>query len=573
MSIISLTKISAFDFHAQTVEKASESKIEIGVPGYLILLIVLFTSFYNIDGMGIMQSDEITYAVSARESSDQWMWWINGGDPASFDKLIGSYGGVFNGSSFMKPLQHMALTVIGFVTSDTALGTRVWQAGFRVLVVGALLFWGPQCWGRPVSLLAALFFSFNVGSAATWRLGLAHGQSAGLILLACLFYSVACFRSVPKVWLLTGGLLMGALLSHMNTIPYLLGFVVVEGWRWWRSEPREVMPGAVYMGLGGLAVYGVSEMWHGIHFLLLPMDEINAITRNPLKSTVGQWLGMFYIATGWPESTLAQRIYMYLVVPLFAEGLPMLLLGLFGIGSTIYRPEGKIAYLLPVAICVLSLGFFLSGSRTNLELRNLAPLFPFMAFFAAVGAERLLRASRTRLFGWIWVVLALAHAVWNMVDILVVQSGHGEVARQLRNEGITQVYTNKWMPESGGDFPVKVSVFADYGLSTRNLLFVSDRLEENEALLVQKKWISERKSKALRGLMESHEHYKVQTHIPPKYIEYRAMRLIPTIILPGPLKEIQQLVMDAYESREFVVFRGPIKLTMDFRSAFTVQYP
>ena len=125
----------------------------VGVDGGLILLVVLFTSFYNIDDMGITQSDEMVYAIYGRESGELWAWWLSGADRIAFEQLVSSYGGSFNGGSFKKPLQHMAVTAIGFMTPDTAWGTRVWQAGFRVVVI-----FGPRYLGPTRSALGSPFF-------------------------------------------------------------------------------------------------------------------------------------------------------------------------------------------------------------------------------------------------------------------------------------------------------------------------------------------------------------------------------------------------------------------------------
>ena len=137
-----------------------------GLGSGVILLLALITSFYNLRAIDLAQSDDLVYAIYARESPDQWSWWLDGADRTAFEELVTRHNGSFLGGSFKKPLHHMVLTAIASVSADTALGIRVWQAAFRVFVVGALLFFGPRLWGRRIALLAGLFFALNVGSAA-----------------------------------------------------------------------------------------------------------------------------------------------------------------------------------------------------------------------------------------------------------------------------------------------------------------------------------------------------------------------------------------------------------------------
>ena len=538
--------------------------------GGLIVGICLFTCFYNIGKMGISQVDEMTYAVYGRESADQWLWWLTGGNGAQFRALIDEHDGAFIGGGFKKPLHHVVLVAVGLVSDDVALGVRIWQAGCRLFVALVLLWWGAKIWGRAISLWAAAFWSINVGSAAVWRLGLAHGQAGLAVFLAACFYLAAHKVGGERRWLwFSCGLsLMAAVLTHMNTIPFAGAFILFELIRCAQLGWKTVRCSSGFIALGILAMYGLSEVWHGLHYLCLPMAEINALAlRWPLTSTIGQWIAMSKPMGGmggWPETPFSHRFYMYIFVPILAEGLPMAILTLLGIFAFRSRKYWDLQFLFPLALLLVSLWFYVFYlEKNNLEFRNLAAAFPFFSILAAVGAVHVSDRLRHRMMGWGLIGLAVAMSLWQLQNVLRLQSGQEEVVARLQADGIRRLYLRMWRPSD------KISAMAYYGLEIEKLYEVPNSIPQGEAVAVYRQWLNEEQDQALQALGERCAYWTSRVEVPARYIEYISMRSLPASWLPPAGKDIRQRILQLYERRELVVVYGPLTIDAEFRRVFT----
>ena len=507
----------------------------------------------------------MTYAVYARESCDLWQWWWSGSGEREFAALVDAHGGTFGGGNFKKPFQHVAIVLVGFLCDDVGLGLRALQATCRVLVAAAIVLWLPALFGKRIAVVAAILLSLNVSSAAIWRLGMAHGQSSAFVFFAVFLFIGSWNASEARSRRLlfsAGCCAMSAVLTHMNTIPFVGVLILAEIARQW-VRGRDWL-GCVSLASGMLLMYLVSESWYLAHYLLLPMDEINAISiRPPMASTWEQWHQMFTIPENrWPVTPLLHRIYMYLIVPVFAEGIIVLLFvaaGLWVVLSS--KAYWDTRYLLPAALIVLPVAYYCLYARNNLELRNLAALFPFACVIGAVGVDRGLSLRFSTVAKFLLAVGCIASA-WTLVDLLSLRSGTSVLADRLRRDQINLAYVNMKKP------PEKFAPFAHPRTRMARFVGAPDSLSEGEALTVDRKALSVQQEAALVALMKANAHWRQRINPAPKFIEYRGMTNIPKAILPAALVPMRQRVLDAYERRELVVFYGPMIVDDAFRKSF-----